>query len=284
MKESIIKQINIKIRANIFPGLSRPPKFTVKNGYDGFGIMFHYPNQLSSPKQFLKFDWPSRQENESTNYHMWFQLKNMEVVENRNKLRQSCVPGLPNIDFIVNSRHVFRNSTCKPYYLNTFLSNLTFCKTKEKLKKLHKQAIEARFSGKCREMQPCRTLEQLEFDYAELDNVEGDVKDPFITISIIFLDTKYREILNIRAFDANSLFGNIGGYVGIFIGYALLHIPDAIINFINKMKNKDKNCNKISGPKEEHCMEDVLHCRMVKIEEELNDLKKSMGTIKGERQ
>jgi len=255
----------------------------MKNGYDGFAVMFHYPNQISSPKQFIKHDWPLRQDNASTNYKMLLDLKNMEVVENRNKWRQPCVPGLPNLDFNITSKNIFRNATCKPHYLNALLSNLTFCTTKEEMKKFHNRIIEARFSRKGRENQPCRNLEQLEIKYTEIDN-EEDTKDEYITLSIIFEDTKYREILNIRAFDANSLFGNIGGYVGIFIGYALLHIPDAITNWINNMKNKERNHNKIGGPKEEHCMEDLLHSRVASLEKEMTELKQSISTIKGEIQ
>jgi hypothetical protein len=206
----------------------------------------------------------------------------MEVVENRNKWRQPCIPGLPRTDLVEKSRNIFSNSTCKPHYLDTLLSNLTICETKEEMKKLHNQLLEARFSRKARENQPCRNLEKLEIEYAEFDN-EEDAKDPYITISIIFVDTKYREILNIRAFDANSLFGNIGGYVGIFVGYALLHIPDALTKWINKIKNNGKYRNDINPPKEEHCTEDVLDCRMSKLEEEINELKQSIITIKVEK-
>ena len=44
-----------------------------------------------------------------------------------------------------------------------------------------------------------------------------------------------------RAIDFNALIGTIGGYIGLFLGYSILQIPD----FLNQMaKNISKNCSK----------------------------------------
>ena len=44
----------------------------------------------------------------------------------------------------------------------------------------------------------------------------------------------YREIREVKAFGLLSMFGNIGGYIGIFIGYALLNLPDVIEKIIER--------------------------------------------------
>ena len=36
------------------------------------------------------------------------------------------------------------------------------------------------------------------------------------------------EIVHVRALDGLALFGNIGGYVGIFLGVALMQMPDLL--------------------------------------------------------
>ena len=36
------------------------------------------------------------------------------------------------------------------------------------------------------------------------------------------------EIVHVRALDGLALFGNVGGYVGIFLGVALMQMPDLL--------------------------------------------------------
>ena len=46
------------------------------------------------------------------------------------------------------------------------------------------------------------------------------------------IQTSFLRIEQIRGYDFNSLIGNIGGYVGMFLGYALLNFPNAIVVFV----------------------------------------------------
>ena len=45
-------------------------------------------------------------------------------------------------------------------------------------------------------------------------------------ISIIYSTTEYQEIVNLQDFDFNSAFSGIGGFIGIFCGYALFQVPE----------------------------------------------------------
>ena len=87
---------------------------------------------------------------------------------------------------------------------------------------------------------PCRTLGRFDFDQWEYD-MPADPQ-PHFAITLHYLDSNYREIREIKAFNLQTLFGNIGGYVGIFIGYALLSLPDAIVNILKLFRGKNK-CN-----------------------------------------
>ena len=40
----------------------------------------------------------------------------------------------------------------------------------------------------------------------------------------------YQEVLNNRGFGADDLWGNIGGYVGIFCGYSILQGAGSLVN------------------------------------------------------
>ena len=52
-------------------------------------------------------------------------------------------------------------------------------------------------------------------------------------IMLTFQGTTYMEITQIRAYDGQSLIGNAGGYVGLFLGSALIQLPSAIQYFFN---------------------------------------------------
>ena len=132
------------------------------------------------------------------------------------------------------------------------IQDLTPCETQNELNQVHREYFEYRLTSKASEVPPCRSLDKLEFSYFEYDIEEG--KDPNVTISILFIDDRYREMLNIRAFDVHSLLGNIGGYVGIFIGCALLNLPDAIMKLIKI--HRCVTCSKIHKLEEQ--MEQVL--------------------------
>ena len=36
--------------------------------------------------------------------------------------------------------------------------------------------------------------------------------------------------------DFNALIGYIGGYIGLILGYSILHIPEYIVRFVEKFK------------------------------------------------
>ena len=50
-----------------------------------------------------------------------------------------------------------------------------------------------------------------------------------------------------RAIDINALIGTIGGYIGLFLGYSILQIPDFVFQVITRYSN---NKTKIQKNKE----------------------------------
>ena len=51
----------------------------------------------------------------------------------------------------------------------------------------------------------------------------------FLKIKFRMQDDHYQEILNIRDFGIDDLWGNIGGYVGMFCGYSILQMTTTLI-------------------------------------------------------
>ena len=72
----------------------------------------------------------------------------------------------------------------------------------------------------------------------------------FFDINVWFSNSRYKEVSSIREFGVQSLVGNIGGYIGIFIGYALMNVPELIASLFNRIRFFRKN------NKEEKMIED----------------------------
>ena len=48
-----------------------------------------------------------------------------------------------------------------------------------------------------------------------------------------FKNDRYKEIRDTRKFNIESLIGNVGGYIGLFLGFAIWQLPDAV-RFLNR--------------------------------------------------
>ena len=48
-------------------------------------------------------------------------------------------------------------------------------------------------------------------------------------LRVKFRSQEYKEIRQVRAYDAQSLIGNAGGYIGLFLGCALRELPSFML-------------------------------------------------------
>jgi hypothetical protein len=57
-------------------------------------------------------------------------------------------------------------------------------------------------------------------------------------VLVNFPNRKYREITHVQEYDIESMVGNIGGYIGLFLGYSILHFPKFLMNLLRAKRNK----------------------------------------------
>ena len=61
-----------------------------------------------------------------------------------------------------------------------------------------------------------------------------DVEDPKTTegvpIRFIYQEIYYQELEYLPDFDLETLISNVGGFVGIFLGYSLMQLPELLGN------------------------------------------------------
>ena len=53
----------------------------------------------------------------------------------------------------------------------------------------------------------------------------------------LYGDSVYEEIQNTRSFDLESFVSGVGGFIGIFLGYSILQLPELIGLFTSLMRN-----------------------------------------------
>ena len=167
----------------------------------------------------------------SKNYEINFDVRGIEVMRYRNKQQQSCREG--NYDYSLEAfKEALKDIGCRPPY-SPNNDNYSLCESQEKMKEFNKRQL-LLFGGLDLRHKPCDYLAKLNYDVTEADLTETD--PPFFTIKFNFKEDTMKVIQMIQAFSVEGLIGNIGGYVGLFLGYALMMIPELLQSFWNNLK------------------------------------------------
>ena len=212
-----IHSFGIIYQNDIFPNATRPSRY-------GFGVILHYPRQLSRA-DFGTYEWKSQEENPPKQFTMRYKIENTMVLKRRNKATSPCNEYWKEDDNIIYNK-IFDRVGCKPPYWKLDGSGETFkdCTTETELGEIYNEAITIKTS--LRHPPPCQQLEKMIYIYDEfnwlVDNwiVDGtNSTERVFEILLEFFDGTYMAIQQAKAYDGQSLVGNAGGYIGLFLGY-----------------------------------------------------------------
>lgn len=144
------------INNNIFPDGKRSPTNRVF-------LYFHYPGQRFTAYYTVKTEWGSRR-NKSLNYEMSFNVKNIDLITNRNKGKERCVRKWKEFDQHIMDDIIVQTG-CRPPHWRTTL-NLPICRNATQMKIFSRQPSTAKV-----EMYdpPCKVVERLDYIYHEKD-------------------------------------------------------------------------------------------------------------------
>ena len=171
-------------------------------------LMLYYPNQfLLSPLNVYMFSLPS---NRSSNNYLYCNIDGIELLRRRNKFKDSCTPGFSSFDNFVLKHHLESNQ-CRPSYI-TNNENYPIC-SDEKMKSAKYDMYEKKYDEKL--SKPCGTMSKIDYTYA-LEPFYPEVKSRF-AIAVIYPE-KIKIITQTQSVDLHALIGNIGGYIGLFLG------------------------------------------------------------------
>ena len=122
---------------------------------------------------------------------------------------------------------------CTPPY-HEQIDDIPVCMTKEKI-------AASRFSFRFDNygvQPPCEGIEKIYYTVEE-DEMEGTdwINPGNFWIGSFIHDPKFKEIVQKRAIDIQGLIGYMGGYIGLFLGYSIIQIPDFFSPFMTKYRN-----------------------------------------------
>ena len=237
--------LTIVMNKSVFVSDRRP--FNTRQSSDMFSVNIHYPNQRYRYSK-TKRDWnavepASTSQGQPTDlmnirsYGMKFYVFGMEVIQKRNTKIRPCNDGKTIDDDIIKSTMI-RNITCTPpYWIKPNSKTTSDCSNSDELNRFYQMEIRS-YSG------PCRRMTQITYLYSEyvsdyyhgkLENLK-ESQDVFF-VSLMFPDSRFKEIEMLREISMQSLIGNAGGYIGICVGYSILQFPALVIMIYSKIKS-----------------------------------------------
>ena len=219
-------------------------------------VAFQYPNRLYRAQgSFFDVHWTSLTDKEPENWKAEFALKNMEVLRRRDKRGRKCF-NLENYDESM-KENIYIETGCRPYYINSSSVD-KICDTQQKIQEhaVRTQALFYRLPGADIDQPPCTEIQKLQIDYSLKTTNKTTLEEHAPSSSLVQEHPKtngtwfeiafdiqtdtFKEIKQKRAYSEQSLVGNIGGYLGIFIGFSLLDLFASIISLRIKMSNKEE--------------------------------------------
>ena len=121
---------------------------------------------------------------------------------------------------------IIKNISCVPPFWTKTI-NLTSgheeCTSLEKLKKMNDLLLE--YKSIFHEIQtPCINM----FNSVQWKKMPAKQRSQRGFMEIIYVDKYYQEILQEKDFGVQDFISNLGGFIGIFLGYSMMQIPELL--------------------------------------------------------
>ena len=203
-------------------------------------VFLTYPQQLMRSFPIIKIGNLHKQKND---YKIKILTQGMEVLERRSKRNDLCKEIWWRDDSEIISELV-EKVKCRHKHWMSNLTNI-ICESKDQFSSLNLPDVTIVDAGFLRYyVPPCREIQTvLSSNTVEIDTSNKNLtkNGPFTNLKIQFKSNVYKMIKSVRAFNEESLIGNLGGYVGLFLGVAIWQAPSFVEDFINKMKSRKRD-------------------------------------------
>ena len=224
--------ILIQIKKDIFPNSSRP--MDGWTNYLGLSFYFHYPNQLFGSYSSRKLMWPKEM---TPTYTTVIYLSNIEILTGRKPSVTECI-NEPDYDKAI-MRNVVSQVKCVPPYWN-ITGDFPMCQTQKQLSQIAHVAWDNFFTND-RNLQPCTKVGKINAEFVDTENSWDGMNDTeHLLFQVFFREQYFQKQTMKREYAAKTMFGDIGGVVGLLLGCSLMSMPGLIIPLYSSFKGKTK--------------------------------------------
>lgn len=199
-----------------------------KSNIENLLVYMHHPGQLIRQfgKQILHLTPTNFKKalNGSDNYYS-IHINQVEVLRKRPDGAVPCNKSLENEDVLWRERIMQKVGCVPPYWSelhpssDSTLNNLNKCNTSKQLQLISKDFLPPRHTdnGTSLYIGPCNQLG------ITASVMQSDLEENLI-LGFNYVVEEYRETVNRRAFGFKSLWSQIGGFIGMFLGCGLLQV------------------------------------------------------------
>ena len=194
-----------------------------------FRMYMHHPGQLVRSLHnpvFMSNAMLGIKQNDKKVWDKIFKIKvdEVTVLRKRHDANTPCDNKLDHLDDFYVMEEIMKRVGCRPIYWNSFVGGLNFtdCKSPTDFEKIYEHIgnykdILMSYSGPCVDMVVSSKMDKEE---------ENEWKEP--CFKILYTTKNYQDIRNTQSFGFESLLSGVGGFVGIFLGYSILQIPELL--------------------------------------------------------
>ena len=182
--------------------------------FPGVQMLLNYPGQLLRKKGADQAIWTNPEQDGIFNS---FNVDLTEMLIRRDKVNERCLDESKYYDDLVLQKHMTKVGCRAPYH--TTKLDFPICTTSRKIKQYVFNGFE---KPKSMYLNPCNEMTYLSFKHTttRLPHLEkmGVKSYPLM----IFYPDKIKYVKQSQAIDIHAIIGNIGGYIGLFLGKLLL--------------------------------------------------------------
>ena len=238
--------IQIVMNKRFFPKGIRP--MSVNSG-GMFMMVIGFPYQRQRYSIYTNV-WPAVVTNKS--YAMRFTVTGMDVIQARNTKSRPCDEEWQEYDKKAERELLTRVGCIPPYWRKKYGEyQLPLCSNSTDMKELYQD------TAWFRHINPCRRIARLTTNFMEYPSIwhnkdiGPEYMDKYFAVYLYFPRATFKHIEMVRSFDIQTLIGNAGGYIGLFLGHTLLQLPGFIYYLWQKLKRlfKSENRNIQTGHK-----------------------------------
>ena len=207
-------------------------------------VFVHYPNQLirsfGAAKYSTTFSELQAILKGSTPKILEFKLTECKRIKKRSDSKERCNQDILNYDHYLHQRigeKLKKKLGCVPIYLRAMLLNTTdlkICNTPLELKEAFKVLDDTATILNENDI-PCDEMLVLTIDSI---NYYPNPIPKDISIQFQYTEKIYEEIKYIKAIGFESWLSNVGGFVGIFLGYSMMQFPEFLLLFTSAFTGK----------------------------------------------